>query len=454
MDDLNISFRGVEEIPLPYRNVFNEYPCFNAVQSKVLDDIFYTDHSVVISSPTGSGKTVVFELAIIRLLIQCENFDIISSKIKIIYICPMKSLCQERLVDWHKKFSPFGLNCASFTGDSDNIDFQQLTNHNLIISTPEKWDSLTRKWKDNKEIVKVVKLFLIDEVHLLNEENRGSTLEVIVSRMKTVENTVVFNEVAGDVYNQKIRFIALSATVPNVEDIAEWIGKPPNIKYFKFSEEMRPVKLKKIVLGYNYNPKNTSPFKFDLSLNYKLQSLMMQHSEGKPTLIFCSTRKSVEMTANHIVQTLRIHLTREQRETLASVADIITDSKAKATIRHGIGYHHAGKYKSVPVLRISYGSASFFTGMIPETRHAIENMFRRGELPVLVTTSTLAMGVNLPAHLVIIKSTKCYDNGGFRDYTETAIHQMVGRAGRPQFDTSATALILTTNEDKLKNNLS
>lgn len=88
--------------------------------------------------------------------------------------------------------------------------------------------------------------------------------------------------------------------------------------------------------------------------------------------------------------------------------------------------------------------------MIPETRHIVEEVFRNGHLPVLVTTSTLAMGVNLPAHLIIIKSTKTYVNCEFRDYTEIAIQQMIGRAGRPQFDTSATAIILTTEEDKVK----
>ncbi|KAJ8923069.1 hypothetical protein NQ315_001621 [Exocentrus adspersus] len=421
------NFRSIDDIPSPYRNIFTEYPCFNAVQSQVLDDILYTDNSVVVSAPTGSGKTAIFELAVVRLLIQYENLDV--SKIKIIYICPIKALCHEKLIDWHKKFSPFGLNSVAATGDSDNMDFQHLANYNLIISTPEKWDSLTRRWRDNEKVVQVVKLFMIDEVHLLNEEDRGSTLEVIVCRMKTVENCLSYCANENNVFNQKIRFIAVSATVPNVEDIAEWIGKTPHIKFYRFSEEMRPVKLKKIIYGYNYNPK-TSPFKFDISLNYKLPSLMMQYSEGKPTLIFCSTRKSVEMTANHLVHSLKIHLNEEQRQKLLDVANMITDSKAKITVKHGVGYHHAG--------------------MIHETRHAIENLFRNGDLPVLVTTSTLAMGVNLPAHLVIVKSTKCYDNGGFRDYTETAIHQMIGRAGRPQFDTSATALILTSNEDKPK----
>lgn len=85
------------------------------------------------------------------------------------------------MLDWHKKFSEFGLKCVAVTGDSENFDFENLQNHNLIISTPEKWDSMTRKWRHNEKIVKVVKLFMIDEVHLLGEENRGSTLEVIVS---------------------------------------------------------------------------------------------------------------------------------------------------------------------------------------------------------------------------------------------------------------------------------
>lgn len=100
--------------------------------------------------------------------------------IKKFLVCPMKALCEERVVDWHKKFSNFGINSISVTGDSDNIDFQSLLNHNLIITTPEKWDCLTRKWRENINLVEIVKLFMIDEIHLLNEECRGSTLETIV----------------------------------------------------------------------------------------------------------------------------------------------------------------------------------------------------------------------------------------------------------------------------------
>lgn len=92
----------------------------------------------------------------------------------------MKALCEERLIDWHKKFSQFGINSISITGDSEFIDFHSLSNHNLIITTPEKWDSITRRWKENKRLIQMIKIFMIDEVHLLNEENRGATLEALV----------------------------------------------------------------------------------------------------------------------------------------------------------------------------------------------------------------------------------------------------------------------------------
>lgn len=94
--------------------------------------------------------------------------------------------------------------------------------------------------------------------------------------MKTIETSIDSSH--------KIRFIAVSATIPNIEDIEEWIGKSNNTKSFKFSDDYRPVKLNKIVLGYSEPPKS-NPFRFDMALNYRLHSLMMQYSHGKPTLV-------------------------------------------------------------------------------------------------------------------------------------------------------------------------
>lgn len=98
--------------------------------------------------------------------------------------------------------------------------------------------------------------------------------------MKTAMASLVLNQA-----KLKIRFVALSATIPNIEDIAEWIGPPETTKYFRFSEDVRPVKLNKIVMGYYFNPQHQSIFRFDMSLNYKLPGLISKYSNGKPTLV-------------------------------------------------------------------------------------------------------------------------------------------------------------------------
>ncbi|GFS09808.1 activating signal cointegrator 1 complex subunit 3 [Elysia marginata] len=179
--------------------------------------ILYTDKSVVASAPTGSGKTVLFELALIRLLTKPDFPEL---RRKIVYMAPMKALCSERYIDWNKKFGNFGVNCLELTGDSELEDVTELFNANLICTTPEKWDSMSRRWKDNKILFQQIQLFLIDEIHILNDPHRGATVEAVVSRMKTLETAQEL------VHAAHIRFIAVSATMPNYKDIAEWLGTP------------------------------------------------------------------------------------------------------------------------------------------------------------------------------------------------------------------------------------
>jgi len=131
------------------------------------------------------------------------------------------------------------VNVVEVTGDTEIYQLKAISDADIIVTTPEKWDSMTRKWKDHKKFMKLVKLFLIDEVHILKEE-RGASLEAVVSRMKSVGSDV--------------RFVALSATVPNSDDIAAWLGrnsKCPNqpARREVFGEDFRPVKLNKHVVG-------------------------------------------------------------------------------------------------------------------------------------------------------------------------------------------------------------
>ncbi|XP_032722999.1 probable ATP-dependent DNA helicase HFM1 isoform X3 [Lontra canadensis] len=418
------SLKAVTEIPAKFRSVFKEFPYFNYIQSKAFDDLLYTDRNFVICAPTGSGKTVVFELAITRLLMEVP---LPWSNIKIVYMAPIKALCSQRFDDWKEKFGPIGLNCKELTGDTVMDDLFEIQHAHIIMTTPEKWDSMTRKWRDNS-LVKLVRLFLIDEVHVIKDENRGPTLEVVVSRMKTVQSLSPASENSGIII--PMRFVAVSATIPNAEDIAEWLsdGERPAV-CLKMDERHRPVKLRKVVLGFPCRS-NQTEFKFDLTLNYKIASVIQTYSDQKPTLVFCATRKGVQQAASVLVKDAKFIMAMEQKQRLQKCAYSIRDLKLRDILIHGVAYHHAGMELS--------------------DRKVVEGAFTVGDLPVLFTTSTLAMGVNLPAHLVVIKSTMHYAGGMFEEYSETDILQMIGRAGRPQFDTTATAVIMTRLSTKEK----
>ncbi|XP_057356393.1 probable ATP-dependent DNA helicase HFM1 isoform X2 [Manis pentadactyla] len=418
------SLKAVTEIPAKFRSIFKEFPYFNYIQSKAFDDLLYTDRNFVTCAPTGSGKTVVFELAITRLLMEVP---LPWSNIKIVYMAPIKALCSQRFDDWKEKFGPIGLNCKELTGDTVMDDLFEIQHAHIIMTTPEKWDSMTRKWRDNS-LVQLVRLFLIDEVHVVKDENRGPTLEVVVSRMKTVQSLSYSLENARTII--PVRFVAVSATIPNAEDIAEWLsdGERPAV-CLKMDEKHRPVKLRKVVLGFP-STRSQTEFKFDLTLNYRIASVIQTYSDQKPTLVFCATRKGVQQAASVLVKDAKFLMTVEQKQRLQKHAHSIRDSKLRDILIHGVAYHHAGMELS--------------------DRKVVEGTFAVGDLPVLFTTSTLAMGVNLPAHLVVIKSTMHYSGGMFEEYSETDILQMIGRAGRPQFDTTATAVIMTRLSTKEK----
>ncbi|XP_078418024.1 putative ATP-dependent DNA helicase HFM1 [Cetorhinus maximus] len=418
------TLRAVTEIPVQLRNIFKEFPYFNYIQSKALDDLLYTEKNFVICSPTGSGKTVMFELAMVRLLMEVPRPW---SNIKIVYMAPIKALCNQRHEDWKEKFGPIGLNCKELTGDTEMDDYFEIQDAHIIITTPEKWDTMTRKWRDNS-LVQLVRLFLIDEVHVVKDECRGATLEVVVSRMKTVQ--LAISRVSNQPDNKTLRFVAVSATIPNVEDIAEWLsdGRGPGIS-MKIDESYRPVKLRKVVLGFPCSNTQTA-FKYDLSLNYKIAGVIQTYSEQKPTLVFCATRKGVQQAASILAKDAKFVMTLEHKQRLQKYTNSIKDTKLRDLLIYGVGYHHAG--------------------MDLSDRKATEAAFTAGDVPVLFTTSTLAMGVNLPAHLVVIKSTVHYAGGMFQEYSETDILQMMGRAGRPQFDTTATVVIMTKTQTKDK----
>ena len=227
---------SLNDMPDRFRSVF-PFPLFNAVQSRCYPTAYQSDDNLVVSAPTGGGKTAVLEMAICRLVAESKT-----DQYKIVYMAPTKSLCSERQRDWQTKFAALNLQCAELTGDTDSSHLRHVQTAEIVVTTPEKWDSMTRRWKDHAKLMRMVRLFLIDEVHILRDV-RGATLEAVVSRMKSV--------------GSQVRFVALSATVPNSDDVARWLGKNPASSDLAamrevFGEDLRPVKLQKHVVGLPY----------------------------------------------------------------------------------------------------------------------------------------------------------------------------------------------------------
>ncbi|KAL0357444.1 UNVERIFIED_CONTAM: DExH-box ATP-dependent RNA helicase DExH14 [Sesamum calycinum] len=392
--------------PLPVTALGNE--TYEAFAFHVL---YHTDQNVLLGAPTGSGKTISAELAMLHLFNSQPDM-------KVIYIAPLKALVRERMNDWRKRLvSRLGKHMVELTGDY-TPDLTALLEADIIISTPEKWDGISRNWH-TRGYVKKVGLMILDEIHLLGAD-RGPILEVIVSRMRYISSQT----------ERSVRFVGLSTALANAHDLADWLGVEEN-GLFNFKPSVRPVPLEVHIQGYPgkfYCPRMNS-------MNKPTYAAICTHSPTKPVLIFVSSRRQTRLTALDLIQYAASDEHPRQflsipEESLQMVLSQVADQNLRHTLQFGIGLHHAG--------------------LNDKDRSLVEELFANNKIQVLVCTSTLAWGVNLPAHLVIIKGTEYFDGKAKRyvDFPITDILQMMGRAGRPQYDQHGKAIILVHEPKK------
>lgn len=407
LDPLPVSVLGV------YSHLY-KFKFLNPIQSQTFHILNWTDENCLIGAPTGSGKTICAEFALLRLF----KF---SPGRKMIYIAPLKALAKERLDDWKKRFQ--NKIVVELSGDY-SPDIATLQASDIIITTPEKWDGISRHWQHRK-YVQQVGLVVLDEIHLLGQD-RGAILEVIVSRMRYISCAC----------DEQIRFVGLSTALANASNIADWLG----VGYcglFNFRPSVRPVPCKVYVSGFS--EKGYCPRMAAMNKPTFLQILAL--APEKPTLVFVSSRRQTSRTADAIITLCKtyneakpisfLHLGDDHFSDFeALVKQSVKDETLRQSLVWGVGMHHAG--------------------LNPADRAFVEEAFINGTIQILIATSTLAWGVNLPARLVIIKGTEYYDHKTHRyvDMPITDILQMAGRAGRPQFDTEAVATVFTQESKK------
>ncbi|KAF2852407.1 Sec63-domain-containing protein [Plenodomus tracheiphilus IPT5] len=385
---------------------------FNPMQSQIFHCLYHTPANVLLGSPTGSGKTVAAELAMWWAFRAKPGS-------KVVYIAPMKALVRERVQDWGKRLAgPMGLKLVELTGDN-TPDTRTIRDADIIITTPEKWDGISRSWQ-TRGYVRQVSLVIIDEIHLLGGD-RGPILEIIVSRM---------NYIASQKKDGSIRLLGMSTACANASDLGNWLGVKEGL--FNFRHSVRPVPLEIFIDGF---PEQRGFCPLMQSMNRPTFLAIKAHSPEKPVIVFVASRRQTRLTARDLINFCGmednprrfLHMSEDD---LALNLTRVKDDALREALSFGIGLHHAG--------------------LVETDRSLSEELFANNKIQILVATSTLAWGVNLPAHLVVVKGTQFFDakTEGYKDMDLTDVLQMLGRAGRPQFDSSGIARIFTQDAKK------
>ena len=358
--------------------------------------------SLVVSAPTASGKTLIAELAITKRVIE--------ERVKALYLTPLRALAHEKWLEF-KKYEERGLlKTAVTTGDYDSDD-RWLSNYDVIVCTNEKLDSLIRHkatWLDE------VKVVVSDEVHLINDSERGPTLEAVLARLRG--------------RSEDLQVVALSATINNAREIADWLGAE------LVESDWRPVPLKMgVCVGNRITFDNGEEHVFERVTGDPIIDMALEVVKGGgQCLVFANTRQNAVKYANKLSGHLEPLVDPKEVEDLCNEmmegeeAPVINEGLA-SLIRRGVAFHHAG--------------------LSARQRRIIEEGFRGFKIKVVCSTPTLAAGVNLPARRVIIQDYRRYEvDRGFYRIPVLEFHQMAGRAGRPQYDEYGEAVAVAKTE--------
>jgi len=368
--------------------------------------------NVVLASPTASGKTLVAELCALKHALEYGG--------KTLYLTPLRALASEKYHEFRKytairKVDGRRLSVGISTGDYDSSD-PWLRRHDIIVVTNEKLDSLLRH---RAPWVEEVSLVVADEVHLINDVERGPTLEVVLARLQQI--------------NPDLQILALSATIKNSDEIAEWLDAVP------ITTDWRPVTLREgVLMGNEVQFKDGGATRIKVKVRTPAINLALHMVElGGQALIFASTRRSAVGLARKAAPEIGKVISRATERALERVAEAIMASGERTRmsellaelVKKGVAFHHAGLYYA--------------------HRRIIEDAFRDGKIKVLTATPTLAFGVNLPARMVIINSYRRYEPGyGYYPITVLEYKQMVGRAGRPKYDRIGESVLIAKTDDE------
>jgi helicase len=376
--------------------------------------------NLVASVPTASGKTLVAELAMLSAVAgdgaSASGAGGGATDGKALYIVPLRALASEKAEEF-EQFEANGVSVGVATGNYES-DGEWLADQDIIVATSEKVDSLVRNdapWIDDLACV------VADEVHLVDDGERGPTLEVTLAKLRQL--------------NPDLQTVALSATIGNADELADWLGAE------LVDSDWRPIELQKGVhYGQALHLEDGSQQRLEVQSGENETAAIVRDTlaDDGSTLVFVNSRRNAEAAARRLASTTDDFLTDAERERLAEIAAEIRDVSDTETsddladaVAKGAAFHHAG--------------------CAGEHRSLVEEAFRDRLLKVVSATPTLAAGVNTPSRRVVVRDWRRYDGaaGGMKPLSVLEVHQMMGRAGRPGLDPYGEAVLLASSHDEL-----
>ena len=443
---LKLLGRGTGGRPIDARSFSELWPSQVAALNAGL---ISTGDSMVLRLPTSAGKTRIAEIAIAFQLSNHPNS-------RCLYIAPYRALVSELELLFSRMFSDLGIRVSSFFGAYDDEGFEHTLaqDSELIIATPERLDLLERT---APEFFDDVELIILDEGQIVADNTRGLKCELLMARLKVRLPRARFLVLSAVISEQSLvefaewlespqSAIVRSEWRPSVQRVArfEWQGDSGVIRY-EASDDLdfqgqflHGVIRKREFEHVNPNTGRTRRPRFPDTTNKSQTAaeLALHFSGVGPVLVFCPQTNFVESTAQALSRRLDLasltgeevppHLAETERPSVRSATEWLgPNHKISELLRRGIGVHH---------------------GRLPDAvRSAIELDFRERRLPILIATTTLGQGVNLPVRTVIVHSSYRQEEDERVRVPAAEYWNIAGRAGRAGFETEGTVVHLTFN---------
>lgn len=366
------------------------------VQERAIKEFgLFGDNNLIVFSPTSSGKTFIGEMAMVKAA---------KSDLKVFYLVPQKALAEEKFEELQRRYAKAGLRVVVSSRDRREFDDAIAAgNFNIAVVVFEKLAALLIGCP---QLLEKVGLVVVDELQLITDENRGPALELLLTKLKMAKS--------------KPRIVGLSAVLGKAHLLAHWLEAKLLV------DTQRPVELRKGVLckgTFKYREHNSGTLgseEFADMGGTERQELLLEAAEdlagrGEQVLVFVSARATTVLCARILADRARLPMLKSAIEELDEQEETHAREALRESLSSSIAFHNSDLSR--------------------EERALVERHFRSGEIRVLFSTSTLAMGMNLPVKNVVIEGKKWhyfkrYDRWGLDDMSRSEYENMSGRAGR------------------------